>query len=454
MSSSSEPVPGRTMTDEEIEAILTKISEAEIVEARKKLLYSDSHQVMFEGVAGTPYVRDLGGKTYLDCTAQAWSLNVGFSHPDVVAAIHEQSKRLTHVRSHVDTVPKLKLAQKVCELAPGKLKKITFNCEGGSMAIECAVKLAMINRKGADAFVTLWDSYHGSTLGTMASSWRIPSIRFPFFGADHFVKAPHPYCYRCPLGLEYTSCGIACAEFLEKTINKGTSSKVAGVIVEPIMGNAGQIPCPPEYLKEVRKICDQSGALLIFDELQTGFGRLGKWFAAQYYNVEPDYIAFGKALGGGVPIGGTLANEELEGFAYWEDHSTFQFSPLLLAASLVNLHVIEKLRLLERAESAGRYVKTKLEKMKEKYDLIGDVRGVGLFLGVELVRDRKTKEPAIKEAESVVSHALKNGVILALSKAPNLGNVIKIKPPLIMTDEQLDLMLDVLEAGIRQISLR
>lgn len=396
---------------------------------------------------------DIEGKEYIDCTAQAWSLNTGFNHPRVINAAREQLYKVTHIRSTFYSLPQLRLAKKLSEIAPGegpkKLKRVTF-CLHGSVATEGAMKIAL-KSKGGGQFLALFNGYHGRTLGSMSVSWPHPTNEFlPYMG--NVIRVPAPYCYRCPFHLEYPSCGLQCADFMGEAIEKMPDGKTCALIMEPIQGNGGQIIFPPEFHTRVRQICDKFGILLIYDEIQTAFGRVPAMFACQLYDVVPDIIVYGKGLGGGFPVAGTLSREGLAKFSAGDHGFTLGHFPISLAAALENLKVIEEENLLERCKRLGDYILKELNRMKEEYELIGDIRGCGLMIGVELVRDRTTKEPATKEAQDFVNEALKRGVLFGTSRYAGLGNVVKIKPPAVITDEQADRALEVFEEVLKVIS--
>ncbi|MFQ5892233.1 MAG: aminotransferase class III-fold pyridoxal phosphate-dependent enzyme, partial [Candidatus Methanofastidiosia archaeon] len=240
------------LSKDEISKMLGEITQRELEIARKAHLTEFYDLVLFEGEPGGATVRDVMGRKFIDCTAQAWSLNVGYVQRDVIFAVSEQMKRLTHVRYGFPTIPRLKLAKKLIEISPEGLKKVSFNNEGGSLAIEAALKLAMINTKASDFIVTK-TGYHGSTLSTLKASQEMPlAIRFKAFGSERFEKINFPYCYRCPYDMK--ECSLECARELEKILDE-KEKEFAGFLIEPMQGPAGQIPAPKEYLKEVKRIC-------------------------------------------------------------------------------------------------------------------------------------------------------------------------------------------------------
>jgi 4-aminobutyrate aminotransferase-like enzyme len=392
---------------------------------------------------------DSNGKEYIDCTSQAWSLNVGHCHPRVVEAVTEQVHKFTHIRTSFETAPKLLLAKKLSELGPGRLKKVGF-CLTGSDANEGAVKLALRNRT-SDQIVTLWDGYHGRTLSTINMSWPHPNNRFTAWGGP-VLRIPQAYCYRCPFELTYPSCGLECARFARQTIQHASAEAPAALMMETVQGNGGMIDFPAEFHQAMRRMCDDLGMLLVYDEIQTGFGRVGEWFASSLYGVEPDIMVIGKGLGGGFPIFGTLSRDDLKPYSPGDHSFTFAHFPVSMAAALASIEAIEAENLLERGRRLGAAITARLLEMRDRYELIGDVRGPGLMIGVELVKSKKTKEPARQDAHDFVQEGLKRGVIFGESKYLGLGNIVKVKPPLVITDAQVERTLDVFEEIARSLS--
>ncbi|HYL79380.1 MAG TPA: aspartate aminotransferase family protein, partial [Candidatus Acidoferrum sp.] len=339
---------------------MTKLSPQDIVELQKYVGYGASWLgpplVSGEGCR----VTDIHGKSYLDCTAQAWSLVLGYSHPEVLEAAIAQVRTLAHARAGFPTLPRLLLAKRLADLCPGGLSRVTY-APAGSLAVEAAMKLAMINRPQAHRFITFYHAYHGNSLATMAASWSAtqtpgsfgPGTKFlPFM--QNFVRVPNPYCYRCPLGKVFPGCSAECAAPLRDTIRRGVDGPVAAVLLEPVQGNGGQIPFPAPFVKEVRRICDEFGILLIFDEIQTGFGRTGLMFAAELLGVTPDLMVLSKSLGGGFPIAVVVADEHLKQFEpTGEDVYTFGSNPVAQAAALKVIEILERDRIPEHAARMG-----------------------------------------------------------------------------------------------------
>lgn len=454
-----DPFLPSVLSTDEIRSLLTEISDQEIQEARANSLTPIRPQVLYEGLPATALVRDIEGNEYIDCTAQAWTLNTGYCHPDIAAAVVEQMRHLTHVRYGWATIPRLKLINRLPQLFPGDLKKVVLTNQGGGAAIEAAMKLALVNRPGASTFLVAYRGYHGATLATIAASHYMPELmRFSGWGLEHFVRFAYPYCYRCPIQREPRTCGLACLELVEQAIRYGTGGPVAGLIIEPMQGAGGQIPTPPGYLAGLKEICQRHNILLIFDESQTAFGRIGAMSAAEYYGVSPDILVLTKGMGGGFPVGAVLARDDLKGFAYVEEHTTFGANPIAFAAALATIEVMLRLDLPGRARRLGERATARLRQMQETHPLIGDVRGPGLFIGVELVEDRETKQPATERAAALTELAFKQGVIFDLDlpdvvdRRPARRNVVKIKPPLTIAEEHLDRALDVFEAVLQEVA--
>lgn len=398
------------------------------------------------------YVWDSEGRQYLDCTAQAWSNNIGAGHPRVLAAAAAQMEQITHARSNYDTVPLLLFSDRLVRLAPDGLSRVAYSLHG-STAVEMAVKLAAKNRPGAGPLMALYGGYHGRTLTGMAASW--PHTHNQFGGLQPpVVRVPRPDPYRPPAGVAPGDLAVHYADVLRDAIRHGVNGTPLGLLMEPIQGNGGHIEFPRQYYRLVREICDEEGVLLIWDEIQTGFGRVGQWWASDHYGVTPDILIFGKAIAGGFPLAGVLARDGLVGFETADESLTFGQWPVSMAAALATLDVIENEGLLEHTRTIGEYVTGRLLELQDRHRLIGDVRCPGLFTAIELVRDRETKEPAAAEAEAVYDLTLKRGVIFGTSKYAGLGNVVKFKPPLIIERTEVDRAIDVLDEVLTTIEER
>ena len=392
---------------------------------------------------------DSEGREYLDFTSQAWSNNIGASDPRVMDAADEQARQISHVRSNYDSIPLLLMASKLAQVAPGNLNKVSF-CLHGSLAVESAVKLALKNSDPAGPIIVLEDSYHGRSFTTMGMSWPHMERVFDSLTPD-VMRVRTPYVYRAPAGVTPAEWAARCADDLRSAILACKSRKPAAFVMEPVQGNGTQLDFPPEYYRYVRDVCTELDVLLVFDEIQTGYGRSGQMWAADYYGVTPDILVFGKAAGGGYPLNGILAREDLTGFAPGDDALTFGQFPVSLAAGLKTLEILESDGLIENAAEMGRYATAALRGMQSRHPIIGDVRCPGLLIGVELVRDPETKEPATTEALEVYRRGMDYGVIFGTTRYAGLGNVVKFKPPLCVTREEMDQALNVFDKVLSEI---
>jgi 4-aminobutyrate aminotransferase len=379
-------------------------------------------------------VWDADGREYLDAISGEWVVNLGFRNPEIADAAIEQLSRAEWTAPLYNSLPRALLAQKVAEIAPGGLRKVLFGLSG-SDAVEGAMHMAM-RSTGRDEFVSLFQAYHGRTFATIALSYTHPGMyEGAKRGLERYlprqVRVPNFNCYRCPFGLEYPSCDLFCARFVEQMIVEGSEGAVAGVIVEPYQANGGMVPAPEGYLQVLREICDRQGCALIVDEVQTAWARCGELFAVEHYGVEPDMIVLGKAFGGGFPLAGVVVNERFCELAPWEYGFTEIGHPVAAAASLRMIEVMQREELPANARAMGELFGERLGELYERHPLIGDVRVLGLMIGVELVRDRATKEHAFEEADWIVHRALERGLILGRTGPtfpPPRGNVLKLKP--------------------------
>lgn len=390
------------------------------------------------------YLFDSTGRKYLDFFAGVSVINAGHCHPEITERICRQVKTLQHVCNIYLTQPMLELAEKLAEITPGRLQK-SFFCNSGTEANEGALLLAKI-ATGRSELLGLQDGLCGRTYLTMSLTglrfWRTDPNPA---GGISFV--PNAYCYRCPLNLSYPACDIACAEQVRQVIETSTSGEVAALIIEPIQGNAGIVTPPPEYFPRLKEILDEYGALLIVDEVQSGFGRTGKWFAIENWDVEPDIMTMAKALGNGVPIGVFTALPEIADRYTRPGASTLGGNPVSMTAGLATLDVIEKEGLVQNAAKLGVYLREKLMELKDKHPLIGDVRGIGLMQGAELVKNGK--EPAFEEVDRILEIMKNNGIIIG--KNGRLRNVLAFQPPLVINKNNVDEMISNLDKALTEV---
>ena len=428
------------------------ITESELKLGRQALLdgWGGRSNIVIKKARGAR-MWDINNKEYITCESQAFVLNIGAQHPKVVEAVKKQMEQLSHTVYTLDNIPLMLLSGRLTELAPGNLNKVNF-CLEGSLAVEGAMKLAVKNSKNRRYFVSMDHGFHGRTFMTMSASWMHPFISdyIPF--VENVIKVPEAYCYRCPFNLDWNSCNYMCVQYLEDTLKNRVPGGAVAVIVEVVQGNGGQISFGREYHQKVREVCRRNNVLLIYDEVQTGFGRTGELFACELYNVVPDIMVFGKAIAGGYPLAGFLASDKLKPFDSGEHAFTFAHFPISMVAALAELKVIQEENLLEKCRKTGEYITSMLKNMQEKYPIIGDIRGPGLAIGIELVKDRVTKEPAVEEANKVIAEGLSNGVIFGVSHYGNIGHIVKIKPPLMITDDEVETVLNVFEKCIKHVS--
>ncbi len=387
------------------------------------------------------YLFDHSGKKYLDFYAGVSVLNAGHCHPEIIDKICEQVKTLQHTTTIYLTQPIVDLAERLAQVTPEKLRK-SFFCASGSEANEGALLLSQMYT-GRHEFLSLCNGLHGRTKLTMSVTglkfWRTDTNPI---GGISFV--PNAYCYRCNFNLKYPDCNIECARQIEKVIETSTSGEVAAFIAEPIQGNGGIITPPDDYFKVVREILDKYGILLITDEVQTGFGRTGKMFAIEHSGVEPDIMTFAKGIANGTPVGGFITSDKIAVSYTRPGASTFGGNPVTSVSALATLDVINKYNLVENAKTMGAYLKEKLNSLQEKHALIGDVRGKGLMLGAELVKDGK--ESAVQEIDMILEYMKDRGILIGKTGANR--NVLAFQPSLIINEDNIDELIDVLDGAL------
>lgn len=407
----------------------------------------------FWDIAQGANIVDVDGNRYVDLTAGFTVALAGHSNPRIVAAIAEQAARMLHSQGAANPNPlRPQLAARLAEIAPGKLS-VSHIANTGAEAIEVALKVARLYT-GRPNVIAFHGGFHGKTIGALSVTsqnyYREPFLSSLSAGVTHL---PYAYCYRCAFDKTYPDCQVFCADYVRRVIEfpDGGVAGVAAIILEPIQGHGGWIDPPAEFIPKLRQICDDHGILLISDEVITGFGRTGRWFGIEHCNVVPDIIACGKGLASGFPISAMITTPEIS--SKWkplQHTSTFLGNPVGCAASLASLAEIEERQLVQRSAELGERFRRRLLDMQARHPLIGDVRGKGSMMGLELVKDRKTKEPASKEGAEVVRRALTKGV-MATNYGGTYHNVIKMAPPLVITDQQLDVALDLLEESLAEV---
>ncbi|MEM3444411.1 MAG: acetyl ornithine aminotransferase family protein [Thermoplasmata archaeon] len=396
-------------------------------------------------------VEDVDGNIYIDFSSGIGVLNIGHCHPAVVEAVKSQAEKLFHFAgTDFYYEIQVELAKKLCSITPGKFAKKVFYTNSGAESNEAALKLARwsTQRKQFFAFI---NAFHGRTMGALALTASKPVHRDRYFpmmpGVNHI---PYAYCYRCRYKLEYPSCDIWCAKILDEVYLDTyiPPDEVAGIFVEPVQGEGGYVVPPGEFMRELKKIAEKHDFLFIDDEVQAGFGRTGKMFGIEHFGVVPDIVSMAKAMGAGIPIGAIVFNAKYDWGVEGSHSNTYGGNLIACAAALANIQVIEKERLAERADKLGKIMNKRLKEMMEKYELIGDVRGLGLMQATEFVKNRKTKEYAKKERDKIVELGYKRGLILL----PCGKSGIRYIPPLTIEEEYLEKGLEVLESCIKDVS--
>lgn len=390
-------------------------------------------------------VKDDAGNEYLDAFAGIATNTLGYGDTEVAQAVADQAKKLIHVSTLYLTDEMLDLAETVAGVAPEGMTKSFFS-NSGSEANEMATLAARTAKNSLD-FLALEHAYHGRTAYTVAlagqSNWRNFATEYP-----HVAFVPNPYCYRCPLGLEYPSCEIACARAAKRVIETQTSGAPAAMIAETVAGVGGIVTPPDEYFKVLRETLEPFGTLLIADEVQAGWGRLGDGMFGMVssYGVVPDIITSAKGLGSGVPVGITITRPEIADVFKGPHINTFGGNPLASRAAKVTIEVIEKRDLVANCKRQGETLLAGLRELQNRFPLIGEVRGKGLMIGVELVKDRTTKAYASAEATRLVDEMRKRGVLVG--KGGRFGNIIRIQPPLIFSSDDSAEFLRAFEASM------
>jgi 4-aminobutyrate aminotransferase / (S)-3-amino-2-methylpropionate transaminase / 5-aminovalerate transaminase len=394
-------------------------------------------------------VTDVNGREYLDCFAGISVVSAGHNNAQVIAAAKAQMEKVVHCASYIYHVqPVADLAEKIAHIAPRGLTK-TFFGNGGAEAVEGAMKLARLYT-GKHEFISLYASFHGRSWGTLSVTGNVGRKRRGGPYAPGVTFAPAPYAYRSQWPNDPQECGRQCAKAIEDVIRFTTSDDVAAFIAEPVMGEGGIIVPPQNYFKEVKKVLDHHGILFIADEVQSGFARTGKMFAIEHYGVEPDILVTAKGIADGFPLSAFTTRPEIAAAFKPGDHlSTFGGNPVSCAAALANIEFMEKENLPARATGTGNYAMSKLRELQKQNSLIGEVRGLGLMIGVELVKDEKLT-PASLEAEALRDALLRQGVLVGVGGV--YGNVIRFQPPLIITRQQIDRALKAFEVALQEVA--
>ena len=427
------------------------MTKREVILAQKEFLFPAVFHYFKEPLvishAKDQYVWDADGNQYLDFFGGIVTVSVGHCNEQVNRKVHEQIDKLEHVSTVFATEPQVALAQKLASITPASALRKTYFTNSGTEANETAI-LAARCFTGSTEIIALRHSYHGRSTATMGltgqSAWKLGP---PQAGIVH---AHNAYCYRCPFGLDYPSCGVKCAEDVDELIRTSTSGRLAGFIAEPIQGVGGFITPPKEYFKIVADIVRKYGGIFISDEVQTAWGRTGtKWFGIEHWDVQPDIITSAKGLGNGLPIGVTIARPEVADAMKGLTISTFGGNPVVTTAAKAVLDFIEERNLRRNTEEVGAYFKGKLLDLKEKYRLIGDVRGMGLLLALELVEDRRSKSPATTATLQLMEAARENRIMVG--RGGIYGNCLRLSPPMNISRADVDEFITRLDASFAKV---
>ncbi|OZI13003.1 4-aminobutyrate--2-oxoglutarate transaminase [Bacillaceae bacterium SAS-127] len=400
----------------------------------------------FAAKAEGALITDVDGNTFIDFVGAIGTMNVGHGHPKVKEAIHKQVDEYIHPGFNVMMYePYIELCEKLIDLAPGDHEKQAILFNSGAEAVENAVKVARkyTKRTGVISFSR---AYHGRTLLTMTMTSKVKPYKYEFGPfAPEVYKAPFPYTYRRPEGTteeQYVDSVIS--QFEDFFVNDVAPESVAAVIMEPVQGEGGFIPAPQKFIEAVYAICKKHGILFIADEIQTGFGRTGKQFAIEHFGIVPDLMTVSKSMAAGVPISGLIGRKEvMEAAAPGELGGTYSGSPLGCAAALAVIDIMEEEKINERGAVLGQLVMDRLNKLAETYEAIGEIRGLGSMVAVELVKDRTTKEPNKELTNAIITEANNRGLLIISAGA--YGNVLRFLMPLVITDEQVAEGLEILE---------
>jgi taurine--2-oxoglutarate transaminase len=433
---------------------LIKLTSQEIVQmGREYTFFSWSVQGLANPIpverAEGAYFWDADGKRYLDFSSQLMNTNIGHQHPKVVKAIQDQAAKLCFVHPGNTTEVRGLLGRKLAEVTPGNLKK-TFFTLGGAEANENAIKIARFYT-GRHKILARYRSYHGATHGAIAltGDYRRLAVEPAMPGVVHFLD---PFCYRCPFGQKKESCRRECILHLEEVIRYEGTDKIAAVIMEGVVGSNGLIVPPDDYWPRVREICNKYGILLISDEVMSGWGRTGRWFAVDNWGVVPDIITTAKGITSGyVPLGAVIVSEPIAEFfddKYLYAGLTYSGHTLACAAALATIEVYESDHLIENAATLGRYLGESLEGIRARHASVGDVRYIGLFSTIELVANREMKEIVTGSVMAEVGKVLRQNGLFTFIMANNMGSMVFVVPPLCITKEQLAEGLAIVEKAL------
>ncbi|MHA1209596.1 MAG: 4-aminobutyrate--2-oxoglutarate transaminase [Candidatus Freyarchaeota archaeon] len=394
-------------------------------------------------------LKDVDGNVYIDFAGGIGTINAGHCPPEVVQAAKEQAEKLVHTCYQVMPYEGyVRVAEKLCEITSGSFDKKVLLVNSGVEAVENAVKIAMYYTQ-RPVIIAFEYAFHGRTRLGMALTSKVKPYKFGFGAYIHNLdRYPYAYCYRCRYGLEYPGCGLRCIQAIEEGFKvRYAPEEIAAIIAEPIQGEGGFIVPPDDWFQGLRRICDRYGIVLIDDEVQAGMGRTGKMFCIENYGVEPDIITVAKSIASGFPISAVIGKSEIMDAPHTGGlGTTFGGNPVSCAAALKTIEIIQNS--LDNAQKMGEIILKRLREMQEKHEIIGDVRGKGPMAAIELVRDRKTKEPADEETKKIVEGCLRKGLLTL--RCGVYDNVIRILVPLTIEEELLNTGLDILDESLKE----
>jgi len=413
--------------------------------------YTRSYPLVVQSARGAT-VEDVDGNVFLDFTAGISVVATGHCHPEVVRAIQTQAGQLIHMSGTDFYYPGLvELARKLSAIAPGTDGKRVFFCNSGTEAVEAAIKLARYHTK-REKLIAFYGGFHGRTLGSLSltASKAVQRKRFGTLLGGVF-HVPFPYCYRCPYGQTPESCCTQCTQVFKEELFKTVvdPEEVAAVVVEPIQGEGGHVPAPAQFLLDVQRICRKYGIMLVSDEVQSGMGRTGKWWAGDHAGLEPDIICTAKGIASGMPLGAIIARADVMDWPPGAHGSTFGGNPVSIAAALTTLYLIEK-QYMDNARRQGQFILGCIAEWPQQRKIVGDVRGTGLMIAVEIVRDKASKEKARALRDEIVRLAFHKGLLLLDAGE----NSIRLTPPLVIDREQAEFAVSTLEDCICEVERR
>ncbi len=391
---------------------------------------------------------DLDGNKYIDFFSSAAVLNTGHAHPKVVKAIKEQAESYIHFSSDcLYTKPQIELGEKLLKITPGNYNKRVVFGLSGSDANDGAIKLAR-SYTGRSKIISFIGAYHGATYGAISLTAISNDMRRKIGPLlPEIYHMPYPNCYRCAFGQKADNCSLACLDYMKNAFDLYIPpEEVAAVVIEPILGDLGFIVPPKAYMKELYRLCKEKGILFVVDEVQQGFGRTGKWFSIDHFDLTPDIVVMGKSIASGLPLSAISAREEIVNSLDMSHIFTLQGNAVCAKAAIATIEIIEEESLLEKSKHMGDYIKERLLDLKDKYKLIGDIRGMGLSLGVDLVKDRDTKEKDKVGAAKISYRCWQKGLLLVFFAQ----NVLRIQPPLVIKKEEASRGIDILEESIKE----